>query len=102
MELAGFGGLVFGLGPFTAPAINSRVGVPVLGLSGPTVAPIHDNNLILSGPAPTRVHAPALGPVPASILSPTAASTCVIPLPAALGSGPAATSLDNITIGPST
>src|SRR6185312_9457721 len=49
MELAGFGGLVFGLGPFMAPT-NSRVGVPVLGLSGPTVAPRHNNNLILSGP----------------------------------------------------
>ena len=61
-----------------------------------------NNNLILSGPVPTRVHAPALGPVPASILGPTAASTCVIPLPAALGSGPAAASLDNINIGPST
>src|SRR6185312_8925055 len=34
MELAGFGGLVFGLGPFMAPTINSRVGVPILGLSG--------------------------------------------------------------------
>src|SRR6185437_6177596 len=67
MELAGFGGLVFGLGPVTAPSINSHVGVPVLGLSGPTVAHTHNNNLILSGPVPTRVHAPALGPVPASI-----------------------------------
>jgi hypothetical protein len=101
MELAGFGGLVFGLGPFMAPTINSRVGVPVLGLSGPTVAPIHNNNLILSGPVPTRVHAPALGPVPASVLGPTVAATCVIPLPAASGSGPAAAPLDNINIGPS-
>jgi hypothetical protein len=54
MELAGFGGLVFGLGPFTAPTINSRVGVPVLGLSGPTVAPRHKIilfYLVLSPPA---------------------------------------------------
>ena len=46
--------------------------------------------ILFSGPVPTRVHAPALGPVPASVLGPTAS-----------GSGPAAAPLDNINIGPS-